>query len=768
MSKSNSSTLVDMLFCRVSERPEQIIYRFLEDGEGQEVSFTYSALDEKARAIAVRLQDMGAAGERALLLYPAGLEYIAAFFGCLYAGVIAVPAYPPRPNQSLLRLQSIANDAQAAIALTNKAVKSNIERQFSKAPELQSLTWIAADADDLGSGEAWQKPDISHDTLAFLQYTSGSTGDPKGVMVSHGNLIHNLRLIYNSFEHSPDSSVVTWLPPYHDMGLIGGILQPFYGDFPVTLMAPVSFLQKPFRWLQAVSKYRATSSGGPNFAYDLCINKITDEQKQTLDLSSWEVAFNGAEPVRAETIERFSETFASCGFRQEAFYPCYGMAETTLIVSGSCKHDFPVLQSVHKEQLRGNKIAFVSQDDTNAQPIVSSGVPLGDLQVVIAHPETAAQCEQGQVGEIWVAGASIAQGYWNRTERTRETFRACLADTGEGPFLRTGDLGFLDAQNLFVTGRIKDLIIIRGRNHYPQDIELSVEASHAALKAGCGAAFSAEIGGEECLVLVQEVERSKVRKLDVDQVFTAIRRAVSEQHQLQTHAILLLKPGHVPKTSSGKVRRHACKLGYLEDSLNIIGRWELALTNSNTSKPQDSKPPDIEASSKHLAPSNQTTPALSPQLELSSSSVKRAESIQNWIRYWLSQKLKIDIRAIHPDQAFAEYGLDSMMAVELAEELQSYLSPGQASIESTVVWSFPTIEALSRYLANELGPAAPSTYTASDSIAFSSVRSSQLATSLLEVKPDVSAEDIKHLSEEEVSTLIAKEILELDSVLRED
>lgn len=567
------STLVDLLGYRAQNQSDSTAYTFLQDGETASIKLTYKELDLKARAIAARLQRMEVTVSRALLLYPAGLEFIAAFFGCLYAGVVAVPAYPPRRNQNMSRLQAIVASSQATVALTNQSLLGNIEGSFAQNPELAELRWLATDniASDLA--EAWQEPEVSSDSLAFLQYTSGSTGTPKGVMVSHGNLLHNLALIHKCFGHTPNSQGVIWLPPYHDMGLIGGVLQPLYGEFPVTLMSSVDFLQKPVRWLQAISRYKATTSGGPNFAYDLCVRKIKPEQLASLDLSSWEVAFTGAEPIGAETLEQFARTFAPCGFRKEAFYPCYGMAETTLIVSGGLKTALPIVREFNAAALEQNRVVPAAGKQEGNRAIVGCGHTWLDQKIVIVDPESLTPCPDNQVGEIWVSGLSVAQGYWNRLEETKQTFDAYLADTGEGPFLRTGDLGFLQDGELFVTGRIKDVIIIRGQNHYPQDIEMTVEKSHPALRPGCGAAFAVDVKGSERVVVVAEVERSYLRKLDVNEVVGNIRQAMTAQHALDVYATVLVKTGSIPKTSSGKIQRHACRSGFLTGSLNVVEDW---------------------------------------------------------------------------------------------------------------------------------------------------------------------------------------------------
>lgn len=569
---SEASTLVDILLWRSYDQPDKRAYTFLQDGETESGSLTYRELDLKARKIATYLQSLGATQERALLLYPPGLEFIVAFFGCLYAGVIAVPLYPPKRNQKLSRLQAVIADAGAKFALTTQSILENVEIHFSETPDLAALNWLATEQKIESDPEQWQQLDIKKDSLAFLQYTSGSTGTPKGVMVSHGNLLNNSEYIKQAFELNQDSVSISWLPSFHDMGLIDGVIQPIYTGFLGVLMPSVAFLQKPIRWLEGISHYRATHSGGPNFAYDLCVQKITPEQKENLDLSSWLSAYSGAEPVRQDTIKRFTESFKCCGFQEKFFYPCYGMAETTLMISGGLLGNEPSYCSVQVELLQKHlvtEIATGEKTNQKVQHFVSCGQSWLDTKIIIANPETLTECREEQVGEIWVSGSSVAQGYWNRPQQTQETFQAYLA-TGAGPFLRTGDLGFLKDRELFITGRLKDVIIIRGRNHYPQDIELTVERSHEALKPNSGAAFTVEVEGEERLVIVQEVERSYLRKLDVDEVIEAIRRDISQEHELQVYAIALIKTMSIPKTSSGKIQRHSCKLQFLNNTLSIV------------------------------------------------------------------------------------------------------------------------------------------------------------------------------------------------------
>jgi acyl-CoA synthetase (AMP-forming)/AMP-acid ligase II len=588
------STLVEILRWRALQQPGQRTYTsftYLVDGETEGDHLGGPELDCQARSIGALLQSCIANGERALLLYPTGLEFIAAFFGCLYAGVIAVPLPPPnlaQPQRSLPRLRAIISDAQPSVVLTTSAILSSTEGLLTQAPELQKLRWVATDKVAGSLAQEWRDPAVTSNTLALLQYTSGSTAEPKGVMISHGNLLHNSAYIHRLFALVPDSVTVTWLPAFHDMGLTNGIIQPVYKGGPCYLMPPTSFLMRPVRWLQAISHYKATISGGPNFAYEMCTRRITAEQRETLDLSSWDVAYNGAEPIRADTMKQFAATFASCGFRSSAFHPCYGLAEATLLVSGGSLRN-EMFRTIQVAEFEQNRVVEESAPHQNVRTLAGSGHALQDTRIVIAHPESLTVCAPNEVGEIWVSGPSVTQGYWNRPEETERACRAYLKDTGEGPFLRTGDLGFMKNGELFVTGRLKDLIIISGRKFYPQDIEMTVEQSHPALRPACCAAFSVDGTGEEQLVIAAEVEpryQPAIRNpsngearahpngrspLDVEAVVRAIRRAVAEEHDVRVHKVVLLRAGRIPKTTSGKVQRHACQASFLKGTLERPG-----------------------------------------------------------------------------------------------------------------------------------------------------------------------------------------------------
>lgn len=689
------TTVIDLLRHRANHQPELTGYTFLMDGETQTASLTYQTLDHQAKRIAAHLQSLNAQGSRALLLYPSGLDFIAAFFGCLYAGVTAVPAYPPQQNQTRHRLQSIVADAQATFALTTSALLADSQIQFADAPHLPELHWIMTDNLQELAALDWAMPNLDEGTIALLQYTSGSTGTPKGVMVSHENLLHNATIIQHCFQDGEDSMGVSWLPPYHDMGLIGGILQPLSLGRPMILMSPMAFLRKPVRWLQAISRYRATTSGGPNFAYELCIKKITPAEAATLDLGSWQIAFNGAEPIRLQTLEAFAKTFQACGFCSDAFYPCYGMAETTLMVTGGTRMRSPQICAVDPIALKDKHVITVDQDLPTARKVVGCGQARLDQKVMIVDPVSAMPCGADQVGEIWVSSQSVAQGYWNKPQETQQVFNAHLKESGEGPFLRTGDLGFMQAGELFVTGRLKELIIIRGRNHYPQDIEWTVQSSHDALRTGGGAAFSIEVNGAERLVIVQEVERSAVRQIPVAEVFAAIQRAVSEHHQLKIYAIALLKPGSIPKTSSGKTQRTECRARYMDERLEPLEAWcessvdfqqvqaaaEAMLNSLNAQSLRSQDPIETDSQNGDNDGSLHLTPT--------------ETEIETWITANLALYLKIPLEEIDLSEPFAHYGLDSSIAVSLAAELSTWLG---RELDPTLFWEYPSIEALAQHL----------------------------------------------------------------------
>jgi len=635
------ASLVDVLRWRAINQPDRLAYTFLTDGETEEARLTYEQLDQRSRAIAAWLQSVSEPGDRVLILYPPGLDYLAGFFGCLYAGVVAVPVYPPRRNRNMERILAIAESAQPTVLLTTAPTFSAVQSFCGEHEKLRGVRCVDTGSPINFANETqvdWREPVINQSTLAFLQYTSGSTGSPKGVMLSHGNLLHNSTLLRQAFEYDSNSHCVSWLPIYHDMGLIGGVLQPLFGGYPCTLMAPASFLRSPVSWLRAISRHQGVISGGPNFAYRLCVDKISPEDRAELDLSGWSVAFNGAEPIHHETLKQFTSTFAPHGFRQEAFYSCYGLAESTLIVSGGLRDVAPVIKTVAAKALECKE--WVESSNGDGRALVSCGKVLPDQHVVLVNPETRFRCGANEVGEIWVSGQSVGAGYWNSPQQTEEIFKAHLSDTGAGPFLRTGDLGVLQDGELFVVGRLKDLIIIRGLNHYPQDIELTVQECSAALRPTCGAAFSIDVAGEERLVVVQEIARRS--DADPESLIDMIREEVAEKHNLQIYAVVLVRPQTIPKTSSGKIQRRACRAAFLNGELHVIREW------------RDTE--DAEA-----------------QLPLLDSAPESKEVVETWLTSHLAAQLKVPVQKIDVTQPIIRYGLDSLKAIELMHSIEANL-----------------------------------------------------------------------------------------------
>lgn len=638
-----NSNLVTLLRERARKQSNNPAFTLLSDGEEAGATLIYSEVDLQARAIAAALQRIGAYQEPVLLLYPPGMEFVAGFFGCVYAGAIAVPTQVPanrsKNNQSLVRFQAILRDANPVAVLSTSALLPKLKSFAENAPDMRRIHWIATDEISTVTAERWLSPECDPDALVLLQYTSGSTASPKGVMVSHRNLLTNSEYIDFGFEHTPQSVALTWLPHSHDMGLINGIIQPLYKGFHCLIMSPTAFIQSPYRWLKAISRYRVTHSGGPNFAYELCLKKITAEQRAELDLSCWEVAFNGAEPVRKTTLEDFAEAFAPCGFRLNAFYPAYGLAEATLKVTGGRRMSRPVFITLDAAALERNLVAESSTDQPKARSLVGAGTAGCETRIVIANPHSNTHCDASEIGEIWVSGPGVAQGYWNREEETKEVFRAFLEDTGEGPFLRTGDLGFAKDGALFITGRIKDMIIIRGVNHYPHDIELSVERSHPALRRGGAAAFAIEVDDREQLVVAQEMDFRE--QPDLDDVIDSIRRAISENHELHPYAIALIKPGSLPKTTSGKTQRRLCRSMFLENSLDALSVWQ--------------------------------SPAREQYDEwLAQSAPEKSEAFTTeWLLSFLSSKLGVSAVSLDTACPITRYGLDSLDAIELMHQIQS-------------------------------------------------------------------------------------------------
>ncbi len=645
----------DVLQDRAISTPDRIAYSFAhEQAEGtlQEEVRTYAALNARVDILSGKLARPSWFQERAILFFQPGLAYIEAFFACLRAGVIAVPAYPPRSTKNNQRnrerLETMVADAQPRLALTTAALYARLA-DLRELPVFAALDWlIVDDPHHLSNLEDFTAPACTANHIAFLQYTSGSTSTPKGVIITQGNLMANEAMIQEAFATSPETTCVGWLPLYHDMGLIGNIIQPIYAGFTCHLMAPTTFLRQPILWLDAVHRHRAVISGGPNFAYELCTQKISEEQSAHLDLSSWRVAFNGSEPIRSETLNAFAARFAPAGFSADAFFPCYGLAESTLMISGKGSTS-PMVAHFNESAITQNAVIPTDAGEEFARALVGSGNLCKGQTVRIVAPETHQTLPEGQIGEIWAAGPHIARGYWQQSELTKEMFGAHTSDTGEGPFMRTGDLGFFHDGELFITGRLKELIILRGRNLYPQDIERTVASAHEALPPDCGAAFTTERNGHQELVVVQEVARTLLRGINTSEVIEAIQAAVSEAHEVALHAVVLIRPASLPKTTSGKIRRNRTRELYLEGALQELGGSRKP-AHSNV----DVRVPDAALLSE-LNPEAQQTQYLGYLLAL------------------LARTLETALEEVAPDRPVSGLGLDSLATIDLVQTLRKDL-----------------------------------------------------------------------------------------------
>jgi myxalamid-type polyketide synthase MxaB len=657
-------TMVEVFEKNSALYPEKVIYYFLENGLDETSRITYGEMNRRVKAIAARLQQDFSKGDRALMLFPPGIEFIVSLFGCFYAGIIAVPAYPPRKNRMFNRFESIVTDCSPAVILTTKKIHEDILKNFAGEECLQGIQYIDYEEIDDEASKSWSNPHLKSEDLALLQYTSGSTGRPGGVMVSHANILVNSEFIRQAYGHTDKLMGVNWLPGFHDMGLIGALIQPAYVGGSNAIIPPNSFLLKPVNWLKSISAYQSNTAGGPNFAFQFCADRMNADELEGIDLSSVRPFFCGAEPIRKETLDAFARAFEPYRFKRDQFYPCYGLAESVLIVTGGGLFDEPVYLVVDAKELEKGRIAVAVPGHPNARTLVGCGYPWLGTSVAIVDPSAGKCLPAGKIGEIWVSGPSVTQGYWNKPVMTQETFGACLAETGQGPFLRTGDLGFIHEGQLYITGRIKDLIIIRGMNHYPTDLERTVENAHEALQPAAGAAFSIEAGNEERLVLVQEIRRTHLRELQSEEVFEAIRLAIAENHQLQVYAITLIRTGSIPKTSSGKIQRFKAKLEFLNNELDIIAQWQMENPESYALSP---------------------VPPVPAQTGISSIP---DDDIVQWIRAWMSKELAIDINSIESDKPIAAYGLDSLKAVLLASDASKHFGiewPLDLFLEETTI-----------------------------------------------------------------------------------
>lgn len=684
------ATMVELLRWRAARQHGRVAYTFVEDGETKAVDRTYGGLDRRARAVAAWLAQGNARGDRALMMFEEGLEYLDALFGCMYADVLAVPVHPPDPRRlqrTLPRLLNIAKDAGVTAVLTTSDIAGAARAAFADVAELASARWLAVDALDEALADAWADPGIASDDLAYLQYTSGSTALPKGVMVSHRNLVHQLVDFDTGYGHTPDSVLVSWLPATHDLGLVYGRFMPLFVGFRCVFTSPAAFMQKPSRWMGLVSRFRGTHSPSPNFGFEVAARKVSPEELALLDLSCVKVLLNGAEPIRQESEERFVEVYAAAKLPRAAVTHAMGMSEATAkIMTEPVDRSPPRFVHIDGAAYERNEVVVVPRGAPNSRTVASNGTTLYDTVVHAVDPQTHEKLGPDRVGEMWVKGTTVARGYWNNPEATEAVFRARTTD-GDGPFLRTGDLIFRHDGEIYLSGRLKDVIIVRGQNHHPADLEWTVGNAHAALRPNCAAAFGVSDAHGEHVVLVTEVYEDKVR--DPEAVLGAVRAALAE-HGLAARSIVLMPARALPKTSSGKIQRTLARKLFLDGDLPALHRWDA---------------PEAAVQAPKVAE------GLLARL-LAAQGRRRTALLVDHVRSVAAGLLGLDPADVDADRPVQELGLDSVTAVDMVERVGKDLG---LELQGTLLFDHPTIEALCRHLledrlqaaATVVGPARP-------------------------------------------------------------
>lgn len=670
------ATLMDAIYDHARRRGEQTIYGCLSSEGVLESTLTYQELINRAESVAAELLRCLESGDRAILLFHGGPEFIVSFFGCLIAGVIAVPAYPVRvstspsqPARNFERLIPVLANARPKVALTTRAVMERQSELCAAHPVFSSLQWIAVE--EIPCQPLATRPDVKGEDVAFLQYTSGSTSVPKGVMVTHDNLSSVFKDMDASWSHDASSVMVTWVPVYHDMGLIHGVLFPLFSGFPVYTLIAASVLQHPRIWLESIGRFRATHSSGPNFIFELCLRRISEETAAELDLSSLRACLTGAEAIRAKTLERFRARFAAAGLRPDAIQPGYGLAEFTLTVSTIDLGKIADTVHLNPAACEQGHVLLAESASAKTRSFVSCGWTHIGSEILIVDPESRSECPPNRIGEIWARGTNLTKGYWENQEASELTMGARLPN-GEGPFLRTGDLGFIHGGELYVAGRLKDLIIVRGRNIYPHDVEATVEEVLPEVRSGRCCAFSIDHEEGEAMIIVAELDRVHRNGFDAARAFATLREAISLQHEAEIYDAVFVRTGTFPLTSSGKVqRRRACQ-EYLEGKLHIIASIRM--------------------------PDSQLGAFLNKR-------ERQTAEIREWLVKYIAAKLHQAPENVPPSQSFERLGLDSLSLMEMLTELEDFSG---CSLDSAILFEHPSVERLSSYLAGLQPPSAKS------------------------------------------------------------
>jgi acyl-CoA synthetase (AMP-forming)/AMP-acid ligase II/acyl carrier protein len=654
------NTLGEVLAYWAKVQPDRQAYTMLDPSGMEEDSITYGDMYIRAISIAQKLLSDGLRSRHAVLLYPPGIEFIVGFFGCLFAGVAPAPIHPPKRKRSNQKIANLVRTTEAAAILLPAAQEqlfSDLLRPEENWPA--DLRYIATDGiAQLPPSEAVKLPELNSSEVAFLQFTSGSTSLPKGVMITHANCLSNLEMAVSVSRATPDSTFVSWLPHHHDLGLVAHLLHSLYSGSHCVILSPTAFVSQPIQWLQAITKYRGEYTGAPNFAYQLCVDKIQPDEQQAIDLSSLRMAINAAEPIDPQTLRDFSQKFAPNGFKPQMFLPAYGMAEATVFISSGTLEQEPVFKSVDWTKLGQDNIAQEAIDGAKEKVFVGCGQAKLDEQIRIVDPELDRIVPSNQVGEIWVSGSNIMAGYYNHPEASAKTLVYLTDD--DRVYLRTGDLGFIDDRGeLYITGRLKDMMIINGVNYYPQDLEGCVEQAHPDITSGCVAAFSVPGQTGEELVIFAELKKAGMTNIKqpgyLEQLAAAICSALGENFEIRLHELVFLKMGQLPKTSSGKLRRQQCKQDFLQGVPDALGRW---------TQDRSSQQPEEEVNTLNLEKT------FAQIMSMGSTHLKIFTQL---IRI-LIDKYEVQLVDFDLEKPLSIYGIDSSKLVEIHRTLEERLA----------------------------------------------------------------------------------------------